>query len=70
MDDCKSYFLETGRRVSFEYTLLGTLNVPSQCIYLFLLENIVEVCLLFYPLCTLFFHINMGDVNFVTSWDQ
>lgn len=24
MKDCKDYFLETGRRVSFEYTLLGT----------------------------------------------
>ncbi|AQK93549.1 Radical SAM superfamily protein [Zea mays] len=24
MDDCKSYFLETRRRVSFEYTLLGS----------------------------------------------
>lgn len=24
MNDCKDYFLETGRRVSFEYTLLGT----------------------------------------------
>jgi 23S rRNA (adenine2503-C2)-methyltransferase len=26
MDDCKSYFLETGRRVSFEYTLLAGIN--------------------------------------------
>ena len=24
MKDCKDYFLETSRRVSFEYTLLGT----------------------------------------------
>ncbi|OQU88272.1 uncharacterized protein LOC110433578 [Sorghum bicolor] len=26
MDDCKNYFLETGRRVSFEYTLLAGIN--------------------------------------------
>ncbi|XP_008657617.1 probable dual-specificity RNA methyltransferase RlmN [Zea mays] len=26
MDDCKSYFLETRRRVSFEYTLLAGIN--------------------------------------------
>lgn len=26
MDDCKHYFLETGRRVSFEYTLLAGIN--------------------------------------------
>ncbi|XP_008675760.2 probable dual-specificity RNA methyltransferase RlmN [Zea mays] len=26
MDDCKSYFLETGRMVSFEYTLLAGIN--------------------------------------------
>jgi adenine C2-methylase RlmN of 23S rRNA A2503 and tRNA A37 len=24
MKDCKEYFLETSRRVSFEYALLGT----------------------------------------------
>lgn len=24
MKDCRDYFLETSRRVSFEYTLLGT----------------------------------------------
>lgn len=33
MDDCKNYFLETGRRVSFEYTLLGMLTMPgSMCL--------------------------------------
>lgn len=36
MDDCKNYFLETGRRVSFEYTLLGI----YLCIYLFHQEKI------------------------------
>ncbi|KAJ6806839.1 uncharacterized protein M6B38_135155 [Iris pallida] len=26
MDDCKDYFLQTGRRVTFEYTVLGGIN--------------------------------------------
>jgi adenine C2-methylase RlmN of 23S rRNA A2503 and tRNA A37 len=35
MDDCKNYFLETGRRVSFEYTLLGIyLSVPGESFFL------------------------------------
>lgn len=68
MDDCKSYFLETGRRVSFEYTLLGTLTVPSLYPSVFG-ENIVELCLLsIYSVPS--FRANMDEVTFVTSWDQ
>jgi len=68
MDDCKSYFLETGRRVSFEYTLLGTLAVPSHCIYMFF-DKMSLNCFIVYLFYT-FFHTNMGEVKFVASWDQ
>ncbi|CAA0821385.1 Radical SAM superfamily protein [Striga hermonthica] len=30
MEDCKHYFLETGRRVSFEYTLLAGVNDTAE----------------------------------------
>lgn len=29
MKDCRDYFLETSRRVSFEYTLLGIVPFPA-----------------------------------------
>jgi hypothetical protein len=39
MDDCKNYFFETGRRVSFEYTLLGTSMLPTRDIKLHFCAN-------------------------------
>lgn len=35
MEDCRDYFLDTGRRVSFEYALLGTdISLFNFCTYL------------------------------------
>jgi len=49
-------------------TLLGTLAVPSHCIYMFF-DKMSLNCFIVYLFYT-FFHTNMGEVKFVASWDQ
>ncbi|KAL5668199.1 hypothetical protein ACJX0J_020420, partial [Zea mays] len=54
MDDCKSYFLETGCRVSFEYTLLAGINDEK--------EHAVELAELL-RMCGGGYHVNLIPYN-------
>ncbi|CAD6234466.1 unnamed protein product [Miscanthus lutarioriparius] len=54
MDDCKNYFLETGRRVSFEYTLLAGINDEKE-----LAEELAELL----RTCGGGYHVNLIPYN-------
>lgn len=54
MEDCKDYFLETGRRVSFEYTLLAGVNDGK--------EHAAELAELLHE-CGRGYHVNLIPYN-------
>ncbi|XP_038989041.1 probable dual-specificity RNA methyltransferase RlmN [Phoenix dactylifera] len=54
MDDCKDYFLQTGRRVTFEYTLLAGLNDR--------IEHAVELAEMLHS-CGRGYHVNLIPFN-------
>jgi hypothetical protein len=64
MKDCKDYFLETGRRVSFEYALLGT-YVSLFCTFVrhsFLLRTFLMV--------NVYIDVNNSILNVIITYGQ
>jgi hypothetical protein len=64
MKDCKDYFLETGRRVSFEYALLGT-DVSLFCTFVrhsFLLCTFLMV--------NVYIDVNNSILNVIITYGQ